>query len=85
MDPLDPVDPGMESLFRILGVFCDRSETLTPPETVFAQKVLFFGEKKAAGGRRAPTNRAFCHKGVFFNQKVHVYYTNQTLPTIYAV
>ena len=33
-DPLDPRDPGMESLFRILGVFCDRSETLTPPETV---------------------------------------------------
>ena len=54
-DPGDPGDPGMESLFRILGVFCDRSETLTPPETVFAQKVLFFGEKKppeAAAHRR---------------------------------
>ena len=33
-DPRDPRDPGMGSLFRILGVFCDRSETLTPPETV---------------------------------------------------
>ena len=35
VDPEDPVDirdPRMGSLFRTLGVFCDRSETWTPPE-----------------------------------------------------
>ncbi len=55
LDPVDPLDPGMGSLFRTLGVFCDRSETLTPPETGFAQKVFFLGEKKppeAAAHRR---------------------------------
>ncbi len=30
-----------------------------------AQTVLFFGEQKNAGGRRAPKNRALCHKSVF--------------------
>ena len=71
LDPEDPVDPGMGSLFRILGVFCDRSETLTPPEPVFAPKVFFLGEKNR---RRPPAEEthAFMLPENYLLEPVHI-------------
>ncbi len=53
-DPRDPRDPGMCSLFRILGVFCDRSETLTPPEPPWGPQAAQGGSGAAPGALGGP-------------------------------